>query len=144
MCTITVHYNPFSSWPHRHQFFSNHSTRSSTQTHKRKVHAFEVKTQIWGKYGDGGVRISPGQGFDWSKETKFPSPFLNYPSTICTQTDRDPDKGIKLVFLNFDVVHLLVILFHGHFANPFWNGFFSFVLRIYVKLLVSLSKSCLK
>lgn len=52
------------------------------------------------------------------KRQNSPSPF-NYPSTICTQTDRDPDKGIKLVFLNFDVVHLLVIPFHGHFANPF-------------------------
>lgn len=120
LCTITVHYNPFSSWPHRHQFFFQITQLGpSTQIHKRKVHAFEVKTQDLRTVGDGGAKISPAKVLIDPKRLKFASPFLNYPSTICTRTDRDPDKVIKLVFFNFDVVHLLVIPFHGHFANPF-------------------------
>lgn len=126
-------------------FFQITQLGPSTQIHKRKVHAFEVKLKLktWGQLVTVGPESLPVKVLIDPKRQNSPPPF-NYPSTICTQTDRDPDKGIKLVFFNFDVVHLLVIPFHGHFANPFWNCFFSFVLRICVKLLVSLSKSCLK
>lgn len=45
-------------------FFQITQLGPSTQIHKRKVHAFEVKTEDLRTVGDGGARISPGQGFD--------------------------------------------------------------------------------